>query len=235
MVYKILFVDDEKDILSSLRRLFMEDWCEIFTASSGQEALELIKKEPVDLIVSDQRMPAMEGVEFLKQSKKYLPDSIRILLTGYADVNAAIDSINEGGVSRYFTKPWNNDELKEAIHDALELRKLRNENERLLELTEKQNLELKDLNANLEKKVKEQTKDLRKMLFEVKKLNGELDESLMNTVKVLSNVTCMKTRSDSASFKNVSKLSKAIAQERKLARNEIRDIEVAALVYDIGI
>ena len=137
MNYKILFVDDEKDILSSMRRLLMEDKYEILTAESGLEGLELLKKGPVDLIVSDQKMPQMSGVEFLQKSKEYSPDSIRIVLTGYADTNAAIDSINKGDVYRYITKPWNNDEIKSTIKDALELKRLKKENANLSELTQK--------------------------------------------------------------------------------------------------
>ncbi|MGR3178926.1 MAG: response regulator [Candidatus Anammoxibacter sp.] len=163
MGYKILFVDDDEMVLSSLKRLFMEDNYEIFTALSGLEAIEALKREPVDVIVSDQKMPKMTGVEFLQRSKEFSPDSIRILLTGYMEVDTVVDSINKGEVYRYVMKPWNNEEIKSIIGNAIELKRLRTENERLVELTQKQNVELKDLNANLEGKLEEQEK-LRKEL-----------------------------------------------------------------------
>ena len=97
---KILFVDDEENILRSLQRLFMDEEVEVFTASSGAKGLEILAREAgVGVIVSDQRMPEMTGVDFLEKSKAISPQSIRILLTGYADVNAAIDAINRGGPS----------------------------------------------------------------------------------------------------------------------------------------
>ncbi len=227
MTNKILFVDDEKDILSSMRRLFMEDRYEILTAESGIEALELLRKGPVDLIVSDQKMPKMTGVEFLQRSKEYSPDSIRILLTGYADINAAIDSINKGNVYRYITKPWNNDELRSTIRNALEFSRLRKENENLLQLTQKQNLELKDFNENLEEKVKAQTKEIRTMY-------EKLNRSFMNTVKVLSSIVILKEGARSLSLPNASKLTKAIAQDLGLSETEVKDIEIATLLRDIG-
>lgn len=234
MSYKILFVDDEKDILASLKRLFMDEGYEIFTAQGGPHALELLKNGAVDLIVSDQRMPVMSGVEFLKQSKGLAPDSIRILLTGYADISAAIDSINKGEVYRYITKPWNDDELKAIIRDGLELRRLRRENENLLELTQRQNLELKDLNANLDEKVKEQTKDIQKMLEELQTLYSRLDKSFLDMVRVLSNIIRLREKTLSLHLKNTAKLAKAIAEKMHLAESEIKDIEIASLLHDIG-
>lgn len=236
MKHKILFVDDEKDILLSLQRLFiMEDDYEVFTAESGFKALELLKKETVDLIVSDQRMPEMEGVEFLKRSKEYSPDSIRIILTGYADINAAIDSINKGEVYKYITKPWDNDDINTIIHDALELRRLRKENERLLELTAKQNLELKDLNANLEKKVKDQTKDIQNMLDKLKDLYVKLDSSFINTVKILSSIIKLKEKSTSLSERYAPALSKILGYKLKLSELEMKDLKIAVLLHDLGL
>ncbi|MGR3178925.1 MAG: HD domain-containing phosphohydrolase [Candidatus Anammoxibacter sp.] len=234
MAYKILFVDDEEKILASLKRLFIDEDYEIFAVSSGHEALELIKEETVDLIVSDHRMPEMEGVELLKRSKEYLPDAIRMLFTGYADMNVAIDAINEGGVSRYITKPWNDDELKATIHDALELRRLTKENKNMLELTRKQNLELKDLNANLEEKVEAKTNELRGMYDELTGAYGRLEKGFMESVKVFANLVRLRKRSIALHHTNTAVMSKMIAQNMKLSDDNIKDIEVAALLHDIG-
>jgi DNA-binding NtrC family response regulator len=112
--HTILFVDDEPRVLTSMRAMFRREY-EVFLANSGPEALALLRDHKVDVIVSDQRMPGMTGVEVLKQVKKLAPNAMRILLTGYADLQAIEASINEGEVFRYLTKPCPSDELKDAI------------------------------------------------------------------------------------------------------------------------
>ncbi len=235
MVQKILFVDDEKQILSSLNRVFMDDAFEVFTADSGSKALEILKKVRMDLIVSDQRMPEMNGVEFLKLSKKYSPHAVRIILTGYADINAAISSINEGEVYRYIAKPWNNDELKNTIVTALEFGRLRKENVRLLELTKKQNLELKDLNNNLEAKVEAQTAELRDSFEKLKALNGKLNKSFMSSVTVLSNIVCLKKGAVTLRFKDTARIAISIAKKLDISDKDKIDLKIAALLHDIGL
>jgi DNA-binding NtrC family response regulator len=110
----VLFVDDEPRVLTSMRAMFRRDY-EVLLANSGQEALDLLRGHTVDVIVSDQRMPGMTGVEVLKAVKHLAPKAMRILLTGYADLSAIEASINEGEVFRYLTKPCPSDQLKEAI------------------------------------------------------------------------------------------------------------------------
>lgn len=234
MTGKILFVDDEEGILSSLKRLFEEDNYEILTTTSGYRAIELFEKEPFDIIVSDQRMSEMDGVQFLEQAKRRCPESIRMMLTGHADINEAIDSINRGEIYRYITKPWNNDELKAIIHDAIELQRLRKENKDLLELTKKQNLELKDLNANLEEKVVAQTEDLRNTLDELKGLYDRLDKGYIDSVRVFSNLIKLRRRAIAQHHRNTAALAKKIALKMELPEEALKDIEIAALLHDIG-
>ncbi len=116
----ILFVDDEKNILSSLTRLFRKDGYNILTAESGGDGLMLAAKNELSLIVSDHRMPEMEGVEFLSKVKALAPDAPRFMLTGYADINAVMAAINKGEVTRFITKPWNDEELKFLVRDGVE-------------------------------------------------------------------------------------------------------------------
>lgn len=236
MVNKILFVDNEKAILSSYRRLFNDSGYELFTAECALKAIELLKKEDVDVIVSDQRMPQVCGVEFLKYARKYSPDSIRILCTAYADIKTAMDSINKGEVYRYITKPWNSNEIKSAIRDGIELRRLKKENENLLALTKKQNLELNDLNKNLEKKVQDQTKEILKMFRALKTLYTKLDNSFVNAVKVLVFASMIRCREKAivSHIKNTTKFSKIVAQKLMFSDTEIKDIEISALLHDIG-
>ncbi|MEW6518023.1 MAG: response regulator [Thermodesulfobacteriota bacterium] len=166
--HTILFVDDEKSILKALRRIFLDDNYHVLTAGSGQEALDLLHAgEKPTVIISDQRMPGMGGAEFLARARKILPDSIRLVLTGYADINAAMASINQGGIYRYILKPWNDEELKLAVKDAVLLFDLVNQNKRLTMELEKNNLALVELNASLEQKVAERTMALRQIILEL--------------------------------------------------------------------
>lgn len=114
--HQLLFVDDEPMILQSLSLLF-EDYA-VHTATSGQQGLEILQQYPISVIVSDQRMPQMTGVEFLRQAKEIAPDAIRILMTGYSDLQSIIDSVNVGEVFRYVNKPWQAEKLKETIRFA---------------------------------------------------------------------------------------------------------------------
>ncbi len=119
MQYKILFVDDETANLRLLERLFRGNY-EVHTASSGEEALELLRLHDVALIISDQRMPTMTGSEFLKHAAEMRPQTVRIMLTGYTDTNDLVEAINSGIVYKYITKPWVNDELNQTVLRALQ-------------------------------------------------------------------------------------------------------------------
>jgi response regulator RpfG family c-di-GMP phosphodiesterase len=119
MNYKIMIVDDEPANLRTLERLFRQDY-QVVTAQSGAEALALLEQHDVALLISDQRMPAMTGVELMSKTVAIRPHMVKILLTGYTDVGALIDAINSGLVYRYLTKPWNNDDLRLTVKRALE-------------------------------------------------------------------------------------------------------------------
>jgi two-component system, sensor histidine kinase and response regulator len=118
--HKILVVDDEPVNLRTLERLFREDY-DVLTAASGAEAVELLHRhDNVALLITDQRMPEMTGIELLKKSVLLRPRMVRIILTGYTDVDALIEAINCGQVYRYVTKPWSNEELLLTVRRALE-------------------------------------------------------------------------------------------------------------------
>tara|TARA_B100000315_G_C14519205_1_gene560680 strand:+ start:242 stop:1075 length:834 start_codon:yes stop_codon:yes gene_type:complete len=156
----ILLVDDEPNILSSLKRLLRRENWNILTANSGKEGLEILKKNEVALIISDQRMPEMTGVEFLRQVKELYPDTIRIILSGYTEVNSIVSAINEGEVYKFITKPWNDQEIKLSVKRAIHQHELLNDNKKLYRENQKQNAQLSDMTINLEKIVEERTRDL---------------------------------------------------------------------------
>jgi putative nucleotidyltransferase with HDIG domain len=129
--HKILVVDDEVPNLRLLRRVLSEEH-DIIEAQSGAEGLEVLKNEYISLIITDQRMPNMTGVQLLEASLGVCPDTIKILLTGYTDVQALVDAINAGSVYKYIAKPWDADELKLTVRRALEAFELKESNDRLL-------------------------------------------------------------------------------------------------------
>jgi response regulator RpfG family c-di-GMP phosphodiesterase len=158
---RILCVDDERNVLRALERIFLDDDYEILTASSGEEGLELLNAAPqVQVVISDYRMPGMNGVEFLKEVFKSRPETIRIVLSGYADTAAVVAAINEGKIYKFIPKPWNDDELRVTVAKALETFGIHRRNLQLAEELRLKNEELNGLNANLERLVGERTSEL---------------------------------------------------------------------------
>ena len=152
----------------------MEESYEVLTAKSGEEALELLKDgQDIGLIVSDQRMPGMQGVDLLKQASEISPDTLRIMLTGYSDINAAIDAINKGGAYQYITKPWKDDELIQTVRDAVYRYSLVRDNKRLTEIVKRQNEELRQWNDQLQFRVQEQTIEIRESEEKFRRLFDE--------------------------------------------------------------
>jgi DNA-binding NtrC family response regulator len=129
--HPILLVDDEPEILFSLRGLLRKEF-ELHTAESGAQALEILRQHPVHVILTDQRMPQMTGVELLRRSRGECPGAVRMVFTGYADLKAVIDAVNEGQIFRYLTKPWDPDELVKVLHEACAHYERVAEQERLL-------------------------------------------------------------------------------------------------------
>lgn len=157
----VLCVDDEQNILNSLKRLLRKEGYRLLTASSGSEGLALLAENEVHLVMSDQRMPGMNGTEFLARVKESYPEIIRIILTGYTEVDAITESINRGHIYKFFLKPWNDENLKLEIQKALEQYDLIQANKELSQTILKQNEELKKINENLEDKVAERTRVLK--------------------------------------------------------------------------
>lgn len=138
---KILYVDDEENNLQAFKATFRRDY-KIFLAIEAQVAREILEKEDIDIIITDQRMPGETGVEFLESIIPIHPNPIRILLTGYTDIQAVIDAINKGQVYHYLTKPWEEDYLRTVIKNAFEIYQLRRENEQLTKALIKANDQL---------------------------------------------------------------------------------------------
>lgn len=128
----ILYVDDEQDNLNAFKAVFRRDF-NIFIATSASVGKEILEENEIEVVLTDQRMPEITGVEFLESTLKDHPDCMRILVTGYSDINAVIDAINKGQVYRYVSKPWNNSDLKNIILQSSEVYRLRKEKKELTE------------------------------------------------------------------------------------------------------
>ncbi|OMH25896.1 HD domain-containing phosphohydrolase [Motiliproteus sp. MSK22-1] len=230
----LLFVDDERNILSSLRRLFRPLNYTVHLASSGREGLEILKQHPIDLIVSDMRMPEMDGAEFLAEAAKLYPESVRILLTGFSDLTSTIDAINEGKIYRYLSKPWEDTEITLAVDQALKTKRLEREKRQLLELTERQNKELKDLNENLEAKVLARTEELQQTADMLDLAYKELNESYQHTIRVFSSLISMREHLSSRHAQKVAELARTIAKSKKLDSDTVRDVYFAGLLHELG-
>ncbi|NLR92676.1 hybrid sensor histidine kinase/response regulator [Flammeovirga agarivorans] len=163
----VLYVDDEQQNLVSFRAGFRKVY-KVLIANSGDEALEILKEEHnnISVVISDQRMPKMTGVELFEKVRELYPDIMRIVLTGYSDVQDIINAISKGEVYRYITKPWNRDELMVTIDNAIEAYNLKVENRTLF-------TSLQEANEHLEEKVKSRTKALQRQNEELIELDGE--------------------------------------------------------------
>lgn len=155
----VLYVDDEEDNLIVFKSTFRRDF-DIFLASSGKEGIEILKNHEIHLIITDQRMPEMTGIQFLEKILPDYPDCIRMILTGFSDIEAIIQAINTGRVYRYITKPWNKEELKMNIDRGLEAYGLREQNRKLIQ-------DLKIANQTLEEKVIERTRRIEQQNIDI--------------------------------------------------------------------
>jgi response regulator RpfG family c-di-GMP phosphodiesterase len=230
----ILFVDDEENVLRSLRRLFIDEDYEIYTALSGAEGLEVLKEKEIAVVVSDQRMPKMSGPEFLEHAKQVSPESVRIVLTGHADITETIAAINKGGAYRYITKPWNGDEMISTVRGAAEKYRLVQENKYLTELTHRQNEELKKWSSELELDVQEQTIELTYKNRDLLDLNEKLRRNFNGFVVTMSNLIELRDRTVANHSNNVAALSRKMAAGMKLGDAEVETIGIAAQLHDIG-
>lgn len=153
----LLLVDDEENITSALVRLLRRDGYRILCANSGEAGLALLAQNEVGVIISDQRMPEMSGVEFLSKVREAFPDTVRIVLSGYTELNSVTDAINRGAVYKFLTKPWEDELLRANVEEAFQRYEMRMENARLARELEDANEELQQINRELEQRVEEKT------------------------------------------------------------------------------
>ena len=228
----ILFVDDERPVLNALKRLFRPTGHKVHIAGSGSEGLSVLAEHPVDIVVSDMRMPEMDGAEFLTNVAEKWPSTTRMLLTGYAELSSAIEAINSGSISRYLTKPWQDSDIVFCIEQAIETQRLVGEKQRLEQLTADQNEELKALNDGLETKVRERTQHLEEAKQELAEAHTTLKDSFDATIEVFSRL--VQSRSSLSSRVSVAQDARAVGEALGLDKEACAAIYQAGLLCDVG-
>ena len=228
----LLFVDDEKPVLSSLKRLLRPTGIRVHIANSGAEGLAVLDEFPIDVVVSDMRMPEMDGAEFLTAVAEKWPDTTRMLLTGYADLTSAMDAINKGSISRYLTKPWQDDDIVMCIKQAVETRQLAAEKARLETVTAEQNEQLTALNGSLEEKVAERTREIESARAELAAAHESLKTSYHATIEVFARI--IQLRSGLSSRQSVARDARAVGERMGLEPSECEVLYEAGLLCDVG-
>ncbi|MDJ0852204.1 MAG: response regulator [Myxococcota bacterium] len=225
--HSVLFVDDEVNILKALKRLLRHESWDVQCASRASEAFDLLKSHPAQVVVTDQRMPEMSGVQFLSEVRSRHPDIVRMMLTGYTEINVAVDAINHGEIYRLITKPWNDDELEATIRQAFEQSDLKKEIKRLNQVTREQNFKLQDMNRNLEAKVRERTKQLGAK-------HQELRDAYVQTIGALANAVDAKDAYTRGHSERVGVYASKIARQLGHPKELIERVYIAGLLHDVG-
>ena len=223
----VLLVDDEESILNSLRRLLRGQPFEVLLAGSGAQALEIMAAQRIDLVMSDARMPGMDGAQLLAEVHRLYPATSRILLTGYADVTTIIKAINEGQIHRYISKPWNDEELPLILNQALE-------HQRLQRLTREQNEQLKALNATLEKRVVARTAELQQTADMLDLAYDELKRSYVTGTEVFSLLANLRLPKEKQTNRPLIELIRVYCQAQAMDEASVRDLTMAAALYNVG-
>lgn len=225
--YTVLLVDDEENILRSLKRQLTELEYGIEIVPSGPLGLELLDEKEIAVIISDQRMPGMSGTQFLSLAKQKQPDTIRMLLTAYSDLKDTVDAINQGEIYKYLSKPWEEGVLKRTVAEAVERYALIRENKRLTR-------ELSMWNAQLEQRVQEQMLDIQQKNKDLLAINETLDQNFQSCLRAFSGLIELCDRKKSNHANMVAEISVHIAEEIGMPQNEFSTVRAGALLHDIG-
>ena len=233
--HTLLLVDDETNIIKALTRLLRRTGHEILTAECGEAALRLLRERQVSLILLDQRMPGMTGAEMLHQARKIQPEASRIILTGYTDIQSAMEAINEGAVYRFLTKPWDDETLLGVVQQALADVDMRREHAALQAKVREQNAQLQEMNEGLERKVQERTEAVRRALVRTKEANTALRQQNLATVKAFAGLIDLRNSHVGAHCRRVAGMVSPLCARLGLTdAAQVQETLIAALLHDLG-
>ena len=230
----LLLVDDEENILKAIRRALRSDNINILMATSGKQGLKLLSEQPIDLIISDMRMPEMSGAEFLSQAAQLYPRIPRILMTGYSDMESTVKAINDGQISNYLSKPWNDSVLKSIVADCLQSTQLKSHNDFLTQQLIEKKAELERINVNLEQTVAERTQEVIHKSERLKTANEQLSHTHNSMVSLISNILALRDEQGSKISELKASIAKDIAEKLELDKHEVQSIYNATLLSNIG-
>ncbi|MBC7938378.1 MAG: response regulator [Chitinophagaceae bacterium] len=231
-VWTVLCVDDEANILSALKRCLRSAGYCVITATSGEQALmrleHMAEQQVIDVVLSDMRMPGMDGAQLLEEVHDRWPHIVRLLLTGQADMQSTIAAINRGRILRYLRKPWDEAELLGTLSEGVQRLALERDKRRLEALIGAQNEELKVLNGDLETRVQARTAELADA-------HHKLQRTHLKAIKVFSNLLELRGDQLAGHSRRVAETARDVARAMGLAEAEVLQVFVAALVHDIGL
>jgi response regulator RpfG family c-di-GMP phosphodiesterase len=224
----VLFIDDEISILRSLQRVFQRKNYQVLFAENATQALSIMAKQYIHVVVSDMRMPQMSGARLLQKIAQIYPHTYRIVLTGYADIESTINAVNLGQINRFINKPWNNAELIVSVEEGLKQVKLLAQNTCLQQKIHEQNKQLKVANDELENTVNLRTKQLQTALIRSQNEHKSLEKMLFNFLAITPSI-------DAEMLKKIGKLAGNIALKLNLPKQDIHDVRVAGFLCQLGL
>ncbi|AOE83126.1 HD domain-containing phosphohydrolase [Pseudomonas sp. TCU-HL1] len=230
----LLLVDDEPNILRSLSRVLRDEPYRLLTAQDATSALSTLEGASIDLVLSDVRMPGMDGAALLAEVHRRWPECLRLMLTGFADQATTIRAINQGQVYRYISKPWNDNELRAILRQALAHQYAERERQRLLHVTQQQNRHLQALNATLEQRVRDRTTELQQTADMLDLAYAELRRSYVTATEVFSALLNQRLPADKQSNTRVIALVRAFSERLHLSEAQTLDLTMAAALYNLG-
>ena len=221
-----LIVDDEPDILDAIRRLFRKRY-NVLVASTAGEATNILNTETVQVVLTDQRMPEMCGVDLLSEVRERHPEVIRMMLTGHTEMKIAVEAINRGEIFRLITKPWKEEELRTSLRQAFDHFEMKQEIQRLNQVSREQNFKLQDMNRNLENKVRERTRQLDQK-------NRDLRRAYIQTIRALAEAIDAKDAYTRGHSERVAVYASRLARELSLDKHTIERVYFAGMLHDVG-
>ena len=231
---RVLCVDDEEAILNSLKRTFRDRKFSITVSNDPKVALDLIKKNEFDVVISDMRMPEIDGAKVLATAADFQPDSIRILLSGYSDSDALSRAINDGRIHQFMHKPWENNELKDAVEVELERRALYSEQNRISEELDEISDKLRSRERELEKQLETKDIELTNAGYIIEMANDRIEAALRNTFRMLSQISMAKAGRSTRFAQNLAKHCLVLGQQNGLSRQQLKLLTMAASLCELG-